>query len=281
MELIAERVQKAQAEMQARRAALQRGDWFNPTLMLELKCPECGDSNQYEVRHVAINPDSKDTDLMLADEFPCASCGHWVDFEFTSGAHMAISAELLTLTADNENGLAGQSKVLSTPVVPYNGKRLPVSEVIARCKAAVATNPDSIADWLRLGFCYHQALSRPRYGLAYAERALDLEPNAVEAVFEKADALALQGYEAAAFQLLDQALESKANWRFFLTDVASPAQLTAQFANLYNEMLRSLGRTDRASLHAAFLGASKKVGRNDPCPCGSGKKYKKCCLAKQ
>jgi uncharacterized protein YecA (UPF0149 family) len=22
----------------------------------------------------------------------------------------------------------------------------------------------------------------------------------------------------------------------------------------------------------------KTVGRNDPCPCGSGKKYKKCCL---
>ena len=21
-----------------------------------------------------------------------------------------------------------------------------------------------------------------------------------------------------------------------------------------------------------------KVGRNDPCPCGSGRKYKKCCL---
>jgi uncharacterized protein YecA (UPF0149 family) len=25
---------------------------------------------------------------------------------------------------------------------------------------------------------------------------------------------------------------------------------------------------------------SKKIGRNDPCPCGSGKKYKKCCLNK-
>jgi len=24
-----------------------------------------------------------------------------------------------------------------------------------------------------------------------------------------------------------------------------------------------------------------KVGRNDPCPCGSGKKYKKCCLSKE
>jgi len=24
-----------------------------------------------------------------------------------------------------------------------------------------------------------------------------------------------------------------------------------------------------------------KVGRNAPCPCGSGKKYKKCCLSRQ
>jgi hypothetical protein len=28
-------------------------------------------------------------------------------------------------------------------------------------------------------------------------------------------------------------------------------------------------------------GASGKVGRNDPCPCGSGKKHKKCCLGAQ
>ena len=25
----------------------------------------------------------------------------------------------------------------------------------------------------------------------------------------------------------------------------------------------------------------RKVGRNDPCPCGSGKKYKKCCMLKE
>jgi uncharacterized protein len=28
---------------------------------------------------------------------------------------------------------------------------------------------------------------------------------------------------------------------------------------------------------ATFVRATPKVGRNDPCPCGSGKKYKKCC----
>jgi hypothetical protein len=29
-----------------------------------------------------------------------------------------------------------------------------------------------------------------------------------------------------------------------------------------------------------FQRDSPKIGRNEPCPCGSGKKYKKCCLNK-
>ena len=32
-----------------------------------------------------------------------------------------------------------------------------------------------------------------------------------------------------------------------------------------------------AANHTPFRRESAKVGRNDPCPCGSGKKYKKCC----
>jgi SEC-C motif-containing protein len=31
---------------------------------------------------------------------------------------------------------------------------------------------------------------------------------------------------------------------------------------------------------APFKSAAPKPGRNDPCPCGSGKKYKQCCLLK-
>lgn len=27
-----------------------------------------------------------------------------------------------------------------------------------------------------------------------------------------------------------------------------------------------------------FVREEPRVGRNDPCPCGSGKKYKKCCM---
>ncbi|MCB9481696.1 MAG: YchJ family protein [Desulfobacteraceae bacterium] len=28
-----------------------------------------------------------------------------------------------------------------------------------------------------------------------------------------------------------------------------------------------------------YVREDKKIGRNEPCPCGSGKKYKKCCMA--
>lgn len=35
--------------------------------------------------------------------------------------------------------------------------------------------------------------------------------------------------------------------------------------------------SDSSQLNRPVVRASPKVGRNDPCPCGSGKKYKKCC----
>ena len=38
----------------------------------------------------------------------------------------------------------------------------------------------------------------------------------------------------------------------------------------------SLSHTDE-SVSRTVVNKEKKVGRNDPCPCGSGKKYKKCC----
>jgi hypothetical protein len=47
------------------------------------------------------------------------------------------------------------------------------------------------------------------------------------------------------------------------------------------EFLRKTSQTQNAAQTAAvenFTNPFKHVGRNDPCPCGSGKKFKKCCL---
>ncbi len=39
-----------------------------------------------------------------------------------------------------------------------------------------------------------------------------------------------------------------------------------------------LERRESGSARVPFVHDEPPVGRNDPCPCGSGKKYKKCCL---
>jgi uncharacterized protein len=42
-------------------------------------------------------------------------------------------------------------------------------------------------------------------------------------------------------------------------------------------VLRKLARIREAAGRPAPLPRRVKIGRNDPCPCGSGKKYKRCC----
>ena len=49
-----------------------------------------------------------------------------------------------------------------------------------------------------------------------------------------------------------------------------------KFITLYN--MQQLTKLERAKSKASKAKSKKyKVRRNDPCPCGSGKKYKKCC----
>lgn len=46
-----------------------------------------------------------------------------------------------------------------------------------------------------------------------------------------------------------------------------------------DELTKQLPSRPQVPWNAINQRATRKVGRNDPCPCGSGKKYKKCCLA--
>ena len=41
------------------------------------------------------------------------------------------------------------------------------------------------------------------------------------------------------------------------------------------------GATAKGAVKRQPVRKAVKVGRNDPCPCGSGKKYKNCCLGKE
>jgi uncharacterized protein len=42
-------------------------------------------------------------------------------------------------------------------------------------------------------------------------------------------------------------------------------------------LLRKIAQLRAIRTSAAGLMRRSKIGRNDPCPCGSGKKFKRCC----
>lgn len=58
----------------------------------------------------------------------------------------------------------------------------------------------------------------------------------------------------------------------------SPAKLEKNHPEGYR-MLRAMYHQDTRGLLAHVApSVAKRIGRNAPCPCGSGKKFKECCL---
>jgi preprotein translocase subunit SecA len=107
-----------------------------------------------------------------------------------------------------------------------------------------------------------------------------------------------QEYKREAFELFSMMLEmikTDVTKFFMLMRLERPEQLTAVEepeapANVQYQHADFAGGGDAELEHAAdsdsdvavaekpqpFVRSGRKVGRNDPCPCGSGKKYKHC-----
>lgn len=66
-------------------------------------------------------------------------------------------------------------------------------------------------------------------------------------------------------KLYKNMVAAKADWLYELP----------QWKEIYPE--EELKRLYKEQKESGTIRKEKKIGRNDPCPCGSGKKYKKCC----
>ena len=80
------------------------------------------------------------------------------------------------------------------------------------------------------------------------------------------DPAALASRSHGEFSLFGDTIEELSGWYCF----SPKAQRDAERA--------SSARRDRLMAARPIVNSSRKVGRNEPCPCGSGRKFKKCCL---
>ena len=76
------------------------------------------------------------------------------------------------------------------------------------------------------------------------------------------------------FEAMIQAIREETIRRMFLVQLRTNQEVKRE------KVAKETGTGDKATVKQAPIRKEKKVGPNDPCPCGSGKKYKKCCMQK-
>ncbi len=81
-----------------------------------------------------------------------------------------------------------------------------------------------------------------------------------------------EGYEM--FDAMVQAIREETVRRVFLTELRQDQELKRK------KVAKESATNGDKTVKPQPVRKAKKVGPNDPCPCGSGKKYKKCCWAK-
>ena len=84
-----------------------------------------------------------------------------------------------------------------------------------------------------------------------------------------------EGYEM--FQAMVQAIREETVRRMFLVQLRTNQEVKRE------KVAKETGTAAASKAEVKKVpvrNAAKKVGPNDPCPCGSGKKYKKCCMQK-
>ncbi len=84
-----------------------------------------------------------------------------------------------------------------------------------------------------------------------------------------------EGYEM--FQNMITAMREETVRRLFLVPVRPQQEVKRQKV----AKVISAGTPDGTVKKQPIRNKDKKIGPNDPCPCGSGKKYKKCCMHKE
>ncbi len=80
-----------------------------------------------------------------------------------------------------------------------------------------------------------------------------------------------EGYDM--FEAMIRAIQEETVRRIFIARVQQNSVQRERVAKVTGES----GGSDEPEKKQPVKKAAGKVGRNDPCPCGSGKKYKKCC----
>lgn len=288
---IEKRQKRSARETEKKLKRLSSGDrraLISETLTLDLRCQKCRRTYGYNVRNVIVDPNLKKIEkaVQIVDNILCKGCGAIDSYELTSDAWLAITASLVAVVGLAKDGMGDPYEgPVKIGMVMADGKQMGPHKALDYYEKKISKEPLRpdlrVAYGNVLKFVHLDEESRTQF-----QRAVELEPLAVEALYSLAEFEDRAGNSKKALVLYQQCLERFTQGRFYRLDEEQRDDFRDEVEMRVWELQGELGlwpAPAQANLASIGLPASgrEKVGRNDPCPCGSGKKYKKCCLAKE
>jgi len=247
---------------------------------VELRCLRCGKPYHYDVENIYVTGEKAEPKIV--DKIVCKNCRAINQYEMTPKGRMAILGGMTLTTALIKEGRLRpeESPIKVAEAGLMDGRRMSFEEVLKYYQNEVQKSPEDPA--LRVG--YGNVLMRmgmEKEAVFQYQEALRLDPLAVEAYASLGEYEGDKGRHSQAYEYFKKAAEVYDTGHCYRAKETDQLK-EAIFLNLERyENLLGIGTKQSPSLSSEPLVKREKVGRNDPCPCGSGKKYKKCCLIKE
>jgi len=272
-------------------AAQDSGQALDASLELPLQCNGCRRTYTYVVREVCVDPEAQETEgfqPFIKDRILCKGCGRENDYRLPQKAQLLLMSELALLMERSEQ--EGAEVLRESPfrfvrMGLSDGRRLPPREARQDYETRLARRPDDpdlligYANVLRL-------LGEGERAETALRRALNVDPTAADAYATLGQFAEERGDLAAAEEMYRQVVALGRKGRFYRVKARGEflGWIEGALARVQGARAAHMPEPVSAQARLEALVAqdrrAAKVGRNDPCPCGSGKKYKKCCLPK-
>jgi tetratricopeptide (TPR) repeat protein len=226
-------------------------------------------------------PSGEKEEPRITDKIVCKNCRAVNQYEITAKGDLAITSQMILMTALAEKGKlrTEESPIKFGESGLMDGRRMSFGEILTYYKEEIRKSPNDPALRIGYGNVLMKAGSETEAILHYQE-ALRLDPLAVEAYYSLGEYEGDKGNLSRAYEYFKKAYDYIHTGYYYRTK--EPDQLKEAILFNLEHFERILGKERKETPGPASQGIIKKdkIGRNDPCPCGSGKKYKRCCLNK-
>ncbi len=257
-----------------------------PYLNAELRCKSCGDESIYQLHRVIMSDTGKP---YVAQEIRCINCDMIAEFEFTNKGNIVVSAELMRLVSMSDKSAEEKERAIAqSPLqigkIMAKGKATDIESAIDMYRKSIEKDPKDSRNYLGLGNIFFHAAQYTRSKECF-EKLVKTDPSYIQAYYTLAEIAQKTESPEKASDILESGKPYLSSFSFWDNSGLTPEEFLDAYCDYYNALIEQTKSKKPMlfppSSSKARLVKTHKIGRNDPCPCGSGKKYKKCCMMKK